>query len=339
MQTDDTIPVKNSVYDQGYDFGEKELIPFLVNPKAMPVGTSGKKGYLRLGFELDSDGKSILRDWERHVPLIVQQALYFDECMPEMPCVYILSSGGPNVDGDRFEQIITLKKDSFAFISTGAATKIAQMKYNFSAMVQSIELDEGAYLEFLPEQMIPCARSRYFTTTTLKVHPSATVFYSEIYMGGRKFYKEGENFDYDLLIVETTGERPGGKLLFKDKAVIKPSESSPSQIGIMNQDEIFANAIIMTPEDKAAEIYDTLKSLVGIRSKGFIVDETCSSGKAAFEDEYISFGINHLSNSAGLMIRITGKNSGLIKRSLRFACSVVRQAIKGVCMPDEFPWR
>ena len=28
------------------------------------------------------------------LPLIVQQELYFDEGMPEMPCVYILSSGG-----------------------------------------------------------------------------------------------------------------------------------------------------------------------------------------------------------------------------------------------------
>ena len=209
---EDSTSVKKSVYDPSYDFGERELLPYMTHPKAMPVGISGKKGYLRLGFELDSDGKSILRDWERHVPLIVQQALYFDETMPQMPCVYILSSGGPNVDGDRFEQIITLKKNSFAFISTGAATKIAQMKYNFSAMIQTIELEEGAYLEFLPEQMIPCAQSRYFTSTTLKVHQTATLFYSEIYMGGRKFFKEGEKFDYDLLIIETTGERENGKL-------------------------------------------------------------------------------------------------------------------------------
>lgn len=63
----------------------KEMSPYLEEPKAMPVGTPGKMGYLFLGFELDDDGRSIMRDLERHAPLIVQQELYFDEGMPEMP--------------------------------------------------------------------------------------------------------------------------------------------------------------------------------------------------------------------------------------------------------------
>ncbi|MDE7141963.1 MAG: urease accessory protein UreD, partial [Muribaculaceae bacterium] len=103
----------------------REMRPYTATPRAMYVGAPGKHGYLRLGFELDSRGRSILRDLDRRAPLIVQQELYFDEEMPEMPCVYILSSGGPNVDGDRYRQVITLKKDAMAFVSTGAATKLA----------------------------------------------------------------------------------------------------------------------------------------------------------------------------------------------------------------------
>ena len=80
----------------------REMARYLKEPEAMYVGAPGKHGYLRLGFELDKEGKSILRDLDRRHPLIVQQELYFDEEMPEMPCVYILSSGGPNVDGDRY---------------------------------------------------------------------------------------------------------------------------------------------------------------------------------------------------------------------------------------------
>ena len=105
----------------------REVLDYLEQPKAMHVGAPGKTGYLYLGFELDKDGKSILRDLDRRVPLIVQKALYFDAEMPEMPCVYILSSGGPNVDGDRYEQNITVRKDAFAFVSTGAATKLGSI--------------------------------------------------------------------------------------------------------------------------------------------------------------------------------------------------------------------
>ena len=95
-----------------------EMAPYLDTPLAMYVGAPGKHGYLRLGFEIDPRGKSILRDLDRRAPLIVQQALYFDKGMPEMPCVYILSSGGPNVEGDRYQQDITMNKGSYAWIST-----------------------------------------------------------------------------------------------------------------------------------------------------------------------------------------------------------------------------
>ena len=53
--------------------------------------SADKRGYLRLGFELDSQ-RSILRDWERHAPTIVQQALYFDEEWEELPPVFVTSS-------------------------------------------------------------------------------------------------------------------------------------------------------------------------------------------------------------------------------------------------------
>ena len=48
----------------------------------------------------------------KKVTLYEMQGLYFDEGMPEMPCVYILSSGGPNVDGDRYENRFTVRKDA-----------------------------------------------------------------------------------------------------------------------------------------------------------------------------------------------------------------------------------
>lgn len=88
----------------------REMSPYLREPEAMYVGAPGKRGYLNLGFELDSSGKSILRELDRRAPLIVQQELYFDEKLPGMPCVYILSSGGPNVDGDTSSRILQSRK-------------------------------------------------------------------------------------------------------------------------------------------------------------------------------------------------------------------------------------
>lgn len=298
----------------------REMAPYLSEPPAMYVGAPGKRGYLNLGFELDSRGKSILRELDRRAPLIVQQELYFDESLPEMPCVYILSSGGPNVDGDRFRQNFTVGKDAMAFVSTGAATKIASMNYNYSGMVQNIVLHEGAYFEFLPEPVIPCARARFACDTRMIVHPSATAVYSEIYMGGRKHFGEGELFMFDILSVCTHGERPDGTPLFREKFIIAPKEADIRATGVMGGYDVFANVVVMTPPDIAAQVYDATTPFID-------------------RQKHLAAGITRLPEDAGLLFKVLGMEPGPVKAVVRDFCSQVRMAVKGVPIPPEFPWR
>lgn len=298
----------------------KEMGPYLAQPEAMPVGTPGKSGYLRLGFELDAEGRSILRDWERRAPLIVQQALYFDEQLPLMPCVYILSSGGPNVDGDRYEQHISLRRGSCAYVSTGAATKLAEMRYNFSGLRQLFELEEDSYLEYLPEPVIPCRHTRFIADTAIRMAPTATLFYGEIYMSGRKYFGTGERFLYDVISVCTRAERPDGSPLFREKFIIRPEEYSPEGPGAMNGYDVFGNAVILTPPDRAEAIYSHTKAFIDR-----------NGGTAA--------GITRLPNGCGLLYKVLGRESGPVKRLMREMCSTVRSQVKGCPMPPEFPWR
>lgn len=298
----------------------REVAPYLEQPKAMHVGAPGKTGYLFLGFELDKEGKSILRDLDRRVPLIVQKALYFDAEMPEMPCVYILSSGGPNVDGDRYEQNITVRKDAFAFVSTGAATKLAEMRYNYSGLKQRLVLEENAYLEFLPEQVIPCKHTRFISDTEIVIDPTATLFYSEIFTSGRKHYKDGETFQYDLLSICAHGKRPDNQPLFREKFIISPDKVNPTVLGIMDDYDVFANVIVMTPPLQAKSIYEA--TAVGIDT-----------------DRNIAIGITHLPNNCGLLFKVLGQESEPVKKIVREFCSLVRQVVKGKPLPQEFPWR
>lgn len=297
-----------------------EMKPYLREPDAMYVGAPGKHGYLKLRFQLDSEGKSILREIDRRVPLIAQQELYFDKELPGLPCLYILSSGGPNVDGDRYQQDIIVEKDAMAWVSTGAATKLAEMKYNYSGMVQNITLEEGAYLEFMPEPVIPCRHTRFICQTRLNVHPNATVFYSEIYMPGRKYYEKPEMFDYDLLSVCSQGERPDGTKLFREKFVIDPKQRNPRQIGVMANYEIFANVIVMTPPETAERIYAETPARLD-------------------PERRVATGITTLPNGAGLLFKVLGRNTAIVKEEIRSFCSRVRMAVKGKPLPEEFPWR
>lgn len=297
-----------------------EMAPYLQQPDAMYVGCPGKHGYLNLGFELDRDGRSILRELDRRAPLIVQRELYFDEELPDMPCVYILSSGGPNVDGDRYVQNISVGPGAMAFVSTGAATKLAEMKRNYSGMTQSITLAENAYLEFLPEPIIPCRHTRFICSTRMNVHPTATAFYSEIYMGGRKYYGDGELFDFDILSVCTRGERPDGRKLFREKFIIDPAKYPIRNVGIMHGYDVFANVIVMTPPETARAVYEATEPFID-------------------RERRLAAGITHLPSEAGLLFKVLGAEPGPVKKVVRDFCSSVRMAVKGKPIPPEFPWR
>lgn len=298
----------------------RELTPYLAPTKAMRVGAPGKFGLLDLVFALDKSGKSIMRHWDRRAPLIVQQELYFDEGMPEMPCVYILSAGGPNVDGDRYENRFTVRKNAYAYISTGAATKIAEMVHNFSALKQTFVLEENAYLEYIPEPTIPCRNSRYITDTEIEIHDSATLFYAEIYTGGRKYYREGELFEYDLLSVCTRARRPGGTALFREKMVVEPKKRTVRQVGLMQDYDIFANVIVLTPEKDADPIYEKTKAFIDKEKK-------------------LAAGITRLPNRCGLLLKVLGMETQPVKQLIRDFCSTVRMQIKGKPLPKEFMWR
>lgn len=298
----------------------REMRPYLQRPRAMYVGAPGKHGYLNLGFELDNSGRSILRELDRRVPLIVQQELYFDEELPDLPCVYILSSGGPNIDGDRYRQNFFLREGSMAFISTGAATKLASMQDNYSGLEQTITLDKNAYLEYLPEPIIPCRNTRFISDTRMTVDESATVFYSEIYMGGRKYFNGGELFQFDILSVCTHGERPDGRQLFREKFIIDPKRSPIRDIGVMHGYDVFANVLVMTPEENIEPIYNEVAAYIDTQ-------------------KHIAAGITRLPSRAGLLFKVLGQEPGPVKKVVREFCSKVRMQVKGKPIPPEFPWR
>ena len=84
--------------------------------------------------------------------------------------------------------------------------------------------------------------------------------------------------------------------------------------------DIFANVIVMTPPDKAEEIY--------ARTSAFLNRNT-----------ELAAGITRLPNQAGVLFKVLGMETGPVKKTVREFCSTVREVVKGIPVADEFPWR
>ena len=93
----------------------RELAAYQDEPAQLPSGSFGKNAFLRLGFEPRAE-RTVLSTLHRRAPLIVQQALYWDEEMPGLPCVSIISNAGGILQGDRnaIEIEIAGAKDTLA---------------------------------------------------------------------------------------------------------------------------------------------------------------------------------------------------------------------------------
>lgn len=302
----------------------RELAAYLDEPPQLATGSPGKSGYLRLGFERRG-AKTVLADLDRRAPLLVQQALYWDEAMPGLPCVYMISNAGGVLQGDRNRVEIRLGPDAQAHVTTQSATKIHEMDHNHAVQDQQIVLGEGSYLEYLPEATIPHRHSRYLTRTSIEIAPSATLLYAEILAAGRKHYRDGEIFAYDVFSSLVTAARPGsepvaGRELFTEKFVIEPARQPLAVAGTMGPYHVFGNVLLLTPPEQAAAVAAQLPA-------GRVDELACIAAAS------------RLPNEAGLVYKVLGMETQPVRAMVRRFWEVARPIVTGCEVPPEFAWR
>ncbi len=161
------IPSEFSVYDKKVD--------------QLNVGKTGKVGFLRIKLEKDSKkNKTVVTDQYSQIPLYTQKALYYDEFIPNMANLFIMSPSGGILQGDRYRMDITLTNQAVCHITTQGATRIYKMNSNYATQLINITVSKNSYLEFIPDQLIPYQKSRYYQKVELNIEDSATLVYSEI---------------------------------------------------------------------------------------------------------------------------------------------------------------
>lgn len=279
---------------------------------------SQQNGVLELSFARQGE-RSVLSHLYRQAPLLVQQALYWDQHLPGLPCVYVITTSGCVLQGDRFDISIAVGDDAMAHVTTQAATKIHRMDGEFAAQSQRLDLGENAYLELLPGPVIPHRHSRFVAQTEAVVAESATLLSAELLQPGRKHHGDGELFEYDLNSSALTASRPDGTPLFCEKLVAEPWRHPVRQAGVMGTFDVFANVILVTPPRHAATIFEQLASEAG-------ADAGCVAGAS------------RLPNDAGLVYKVLGMETEPVKAKVSAFWDLVRREVAGAPAPASRPW-
>lgn len=124
------------------------------------------------------------------------------EAMVKPTLVHLHNVSGGLLGGDQLGLEATIGSKAQAQITTTGATRVYRYRQNNLITTQTTRLtvESNGLLEYLPDTLIPYARSQYRQTTRIELAQGAGLFYWEVVTPGRE--AKGECFDYKLLQIE-----------------------------------------------------------------------------------------------------------------------------------------
>ncbi len=297
----------------------RELDPYRDEPGQMRSGAPGKNGFLHLGFERRGE-RSILSKLRRRYPYFAHRALYWDEGMPEIPCVFLITTTGCILQGDRLHLDVAMGRGAQAHLTSQSGTQIHSMDANYAAQSQEFYLEEESYLEYLPDPIFPHSSARFLSETTIRKAASATMMFSEILMPGRKHLEGGERFAYDLFSSRIRVEDLQGRELVSERFLVKPKTDRLKLAGNMGDFDVFGNVFVLTTPEHTEAIWQQV---------------TC-----VFDQEAgVAAGISRLPNDAGLVYKILAHESQPVTKKVREFWEIVRKVVVGRPIMEAFLWK
>ena len=291
-----------------------EIENYLIESQKSETGKAGKAGILNLKLGTDhKTGKTIVREQYCRVPLFIQRAMYLEETLPTMAYIYIMSPSGGILQGDRYRIDITLSNNAFAHVTTQGATRIYKMENNCGTQIVNIKAEEGSYLEFIPDQIIPFRSSRFYQEVELTVHDDATMIYSEIIVPGR--VASGEKFEYDICYIKTVARNHLGNTRFIDTVKLEPKKENMTVIGILGNFEVVGTIYIVTREQYLKDLQFEINKKIKLEGK-------------------ISLGTSILPKRQGILVRILGKSAEDVKNMIFEVVRIARNQITGASFSE-----
>jgi urease accessory protein len=284
-----------------------EVLAYDSKLSQLEVGRAGKLGALVLRMEYDSHRqRTFAKEQYSKVPLYTQRVLYLEESLPSMAYLYIISPSGGILQGDRYRMDITLANNALLHLTTQGATRIYRMDKNYATQLVHINVGEGCYFEYIPDQIIPYRNSRFYQNVLLNVHDNSTLIYSEMLVPGR--VGSGESFEYDICYLKTNAKNQNGNLRFIDTAILEPKKRNLKNFGVLEGFDVFGTVYLLSNTIYVKELNDLINTMIESAPR-------------------VHGGATILPNSSGVMIRLLGSFASDVRNAIYEVVRISRRVI------------
>jgi urease accessory protein len=228
-----------------------------------------------------------------------------------MAFVYMQNPTGGVFPDDVLRMEVTAERGTAVHVTTPAATKIYKGDGATARCELVFQLGNDAYLEYVPEPLIPHAGSRYLQTTRVDLSSGSSFVAIDRVAPGR--FARGESFEYDLLDLRTEVYGSDGRELCVDRLLLEPSRVTPDRRGLFGALPYMATILVVTLDRDPEELADQIGDAV-----------------SAFG------GASQLPFSAGVIARILAPNSSALRETVAAGWRVARRVLRGSELPT---WR
>lgn len=293
-------------------------------PDTLAVGSPAKVGILDLRFERAGERTDLVRRYQK-TPLQLMRPLHFDPCMPGMAFPFVMATGGGIAQADRYRMDLHCGPGTEVHLTTQAATKVYRMEHDYATQQVHLTVESGAYVEYLPDPLIPFAGSRLYQETRVTVAEDATVVLGETITAGR--LARGERHQYDVLASDLEVRRPDGTLLMVDTLRLEPPSAADGDStggrrrgalgpGVLSGHDHVTSFFVITGRRPAAEVADTLHAALHSHTPDVL------------------YGVSVLPRDCGAWVRVLGDSPPRIADAQLAAWDAVRRLLTGTPAPD-----
>lgn len=216
----------------------------------------GRVGRLQLEYA-KRDGRTIIARSHCTTPWHLLPPIYLDDTGAAY--TLLVNPSGGLVGGDRLSIDMSVKEGAHVLISAPSANRVYRSESEVSAQDVTLAVGPGAILEWLPEQTIPFAGSRFRQTLHTTLAPGATILLWDAIAAGR--IARGERWAFATLENDIRITTASGASLL-ERYALDPSTTMGS-IGLASDWDYVASLYVVS-DAVTPEAWNRLETRIGV---------------------------------------------------------------------------
>jgi urease accessory protein len=202
-------------------------------------------GHLHLLAAARANGRTALAEQSFRAPYHVSKP-YWDADTRTL-LVQVVNPTAGILAGDELESGIAVQAGAALLVTTPSASRVFKMKAGSAVCRQRFAVAAGAWLEVMPEPLVPHRGCTYRQRTHVAVEKGGELFFADLLMPGRVAH--GEAWEWASLALEID-VRVGGELILRERFASTGAElRALALLAGSGEGACFANAVLIASPD------------------------------------------------------------------------------------------